>query len=49
MEWKFFVGACLLTGAVLVPHAGVVPIVAGMALAGLIRWVWGRFRRRPRA
>ncbi len=46
-----FAGACLLTLAALLPHAPVMPLVAGIALAGLIQWGWWRMRRgdrRPR-
>jgi hypothetical protein len=39
-----FVGACLLTAAALLPHAHLRPVLAGMALAGLIQWTW-RTRR----
>jgi hypothetical protein len=46
VSWKFFLGSCLLTGALLSPHAGPVPIVAGMVLAGLIQLLWARFRAR---
>jgi hypothetical protein len=45
MEWKFFLGACFLTGALLVPHAGIMPVVEGMGLAALILGVWSRFGR----
>ena len=34
-----FAGACLLTAALLLPHAPIRPVLAGMGLAGLIRWV----------
>lgn len=39
-----FAGACLLTAALLLPHAHVRPVLAGMVLAGLIRWTWGLYR-----
>jgi hypothetical protein len=42
LEWKFFVGACVLTGAMLVPRAGATAVTAGMALAALILLVWSR-------
>jgi hypothetical protein len=42
MQWKFFLGACFLTGAVLLPHVGLVPVCAGMALAGVILLAWSR-------
>lgn len=40
-----FLGACFLTGAMLLPHARMAPVVAGMALAGLIQWISSRTRR----
>jgi len=40
-----FAGACLLTGALLLPHAPLVFIIAGMLLAGLIQWTWRSYRR----
>jgi hypothetical protein len=42
MEWRFFFGACLLTGAMLLPHAKAGPIIAGMLIAALVQW--GRSR-----
>ena len=42
MPWKFFLGSCFLTGALLLPHADVGPLLAGMALAGLIQLAWSR-------
>ena len=47
--WKFFAGACLLTGALVVPQAGITPALEGMGLAALILilWAWlGPARRR---
>jgi hypothetical protein len=44
-EWKFFFGACFLTAAILVPHAGVKPVVEGMALAAVILGIWSYFGR----
>ncbi len=38
MQWKFFLGACLLTAAFVLPHAGIGPVVAGMVVAGVIQW-----------
>jgi hypothetical protein len=38
--WKFFLGACLLTAAVLQPHAPAKSIVVGMGLAGLVLCAW---------
>ena len=35
-----FCGACLLTVALLLPHAPLAPVLAGLALAGLIQWGW---------
>ncbi len=46
MRLTAFLAACLLTGALLIPHSGAVPVIAGMILAGLIQWVWGRTDRR---
>jgi hypothetical protein len=40
MQWQFFFGACLLAGAALLPHAPVRPVLAGMALAGVIHYAW---------
>jgi hypothetical protein len=42
MQWRFFFGACLLTAAFLLPHAKVVPVIAGMLLAALVQWTWSR-------
>jgi hypothetical protein len=42
MQWKFFLGACFLTGALLLPHAGWRSVVGGMAIAGLIQVAWRR-------
>lgn len=39
-EWRFFAGACLLTGALLIPQAGVTPVVEGFGLAALILGLW---------
>jgi hypothetical protein len=46
MQWKFFLGACFLTGAVLMPHARRLPLIAGMALAGIIQLVFSRLSGR---
>jgi hypothetical protein len=40
MPWRFFLGACLLTAAILLPHANPAPVVVGMLLAGLVQWTW---------
>ena len=40
MQWKFFLGATLLTVAVLQPHAPAKSVVAGVGLAALARWAW---------
>ena len=45
MRWTFFLAACLLTGALLLPHGKAAPVVAGMLLAGLIQLVWAFTRR----
>jgi hypothetical protein len=44
--WKFFLGACLLTGALLSPHANAGPVIAGMVLAGILQMLWARIRGR---
>jgi len=38
-----FGGACLLTVAMLLPHAPLGPVLAGLGLAGLIQWIWWRW------
>ena len=38
--WQCFLGACLLAGAALLPHAPVRPVLAGMGLAGVIQFAW---------
>jgi hypothetical protein len=38
--WKFFLGACVLTAAMLQPHAPVKSILGGMGLSGLVVLVW---------
>jgi hypothetical protein len=40
MPWKFYLGACLLTASLLVPHAGIRPVLAGEVLAGVVLWLW---------
>jgi hypothetical protein len=40
LRWQFFFGACLLAGAALLPHAPAGPVLAGMALAGVIHYLW---------
>jgi hypothetical protein len=47
MEWKFFFGACFLTGAMLTPLAGLKPVTIGMVLAAAILWAWSVSKRRP--
>jgi len=42
MPLKFFLGACLFAGALLLPHSTAGPVVAGMVLAGLILWAWAQ-------
>jgi hypothetical protein len=44
MEWKFFFGAALLAGALVVPHAGLKPVVAGVVLARGIQYAMARGR-----
>ena len=51
MQWKFFLGACLLTAAVLQPHAPTRSIIGGIGLAALAQWAWveaGRQHERRR-
>jgi hypothetical protein len=38
--WKFFAGACVLTVAMLQPHAPIKAIAAGMGLAALVFSAW---------
>jgi hypothetical protein len=45
MPWKFYLGACFLTSALLMPHAGLQPTAAGALLAGAVVWAWARFTR----
>jgi hypothetical protein len=42
MKWPFFLGACFLTGALLLPHARPPAVIGGMVLAGLLQWGWFR-------
>jgi hypothetical protein len=39
-QWQAFLGACLLAGTALLPRAPVRPVVAGMALAGVVHYAW---------
>ncbi len=39
---KMFLGACFLTGCLLVPHAGIAPTAKGFAIAGAVLWLWSR-------
>jgi hypothetical protein len=44
MNWKFFIGSCILVaGLLLKAGAPIVPVAAGMALAAIITW---RMQRR---
>jgi hypothetical protein len=46
MGWEFFAGACFLAGALLLRRtSSPLPVIAGMAFAGLLRIVWFRIRR----
>ena len=45
VPWQFFLGACLLAGAALLPHAPLGPVLEGMALAGVVQFVWILARR----
>jgi hypothetical protein len=39
MRWKYFVGSCILGGGLLLKFgAPLVPVVLGMALAGVLNW-----------
>ncbi len=49
-HWQAFLGSCVLAGAALLPHAPIRPVLAGMALAAFMRYVWSRLtsgRGRP--
>jgi hypothetical protein len=48
MEWRFFLGASFLTGALIVPFAGVRPVAAGLILGAAIRGGWWLIHRDPR-
>jgi hypothetical protein len=43
MNWKFFVGASILAGGLMLKVAPVWAVAAGLILAGLV--TWGRQRR----
>jgi hypothetical protein len=43
MQLRFLLGACFLTGALLLPHAPKWPVLAGMGLAALLQWGWSHF------
>jgi len=40
-----YLGAGVLAAALLVPHARVLPVGGGIALAGVLRWGWLRVTR----
>jgi hypothetical protein len=43
MKWKFFVGSCILAaGLLLKAGAPIVPLAAGIAVAGVVTWRWQR-------
>ncbi len=42
LRWAFFVGACYLTGALLLPRISPLPVFTGMALAAAIMVAWSR-------
>ncbi len=44
VRWRFFLGAAFLTGALLIPRAGVAPVVAGIVLAGVVLFGYARLR-----
>jgi len=50
MKWKFFLGSCILAAGLLIKAgAPIVPIAAGMAVAGLVTWkLQRRTTRLPR-
>lgn len=35
-KWTPFIGACILTGAIVLPHASIPALVLGIALAALV-------------
>jgi hypothetical protein len=45
IEMHAFLGAGFLVAALLLPHARVLPVGGGIALAGAIRWGWRRLTR----
>ena len=45
MPWRFFLGASLLTAAILLPHADPEAVFAGMILAAALQWGWSRLGR----
>jgi hypothetical protein len=44
-EVHAFLGAGVLVAALLIPHARVLPVGGGIALAGVLRWSWLRITR----
>jgi hypothetical protein len=42
VQWRFFLGACLLTAALLLPHANAGAVITGMLIAALVQWGWSR-------
>jgi hypothetical protein len=42
MQWRFFLGASLLTASLLMPHADPGAVIAGVVLAGVLQWGWSR-------
>ena len=42
MHRRLLFGACLLTTALLLPHAKASPVRTGMLLAALVQWGWSR-------
>jgi hypothetical protein len=45
LVWKFFLGACVLTAALLQPHAPARSIAGGMGLAALVLVAWALVSR----
>jgi hypothetical protein len=46
MHWRFFVGACLLTAALLQPHAPLKSVLGGMGVAALLQLALTQIQRR---
>jgi hypothetical protein len=44
VRWRFFLGAAFLTGALLIPRAGVAPVIVGILIAGVVQFAYMRLR-----